>query len=189
MAAGMGSDSELQRHWRNSMSAAVANKTLWQALLEMVGRMRKIEWWWMKAHSGILLNECADMLATKGVKNEEQPALVQYLTPVGEDTNARVYEIKEGEATPMDRSRGEEKPERTYVMKDGDNLADYLASAPPSGGDSVGISTVVSAVVSDVVSDDISELEESNKPPMPIDDSAQPEVPRAKPEWWTAAWH
>jgi ribonuclease HI len=55
----------VRNNWRNSNKAPVANKTLWQKSLEMVGRHRKIEWSWMKAHSGILLNEYADMLATK----------------------------------------------------------------------------------------------------------------------------
>jgi hypothetical protein len=30
----------------------------------------------------------------------------------------------------MDDCRGEKKPERTYVMKDGDSLVHYLASVP-----------------------------------------------------------
>jgi ribonuclease HI len=89
----------IRNNWRNSKGAAVANKTLWQALLGMVGWMRKIEWSWMKAHSGILLNECADILATKGVANEQPPAPVQDLVPMGEDMGNQVYEIKEGEAT------------------------------------------------------------------------------------------
>jgi ribonuclease HI len=67
--------------------------------MEAVSWMRKIEWSWVKGHSGILLNERADMLATKGVNNEQPPALVQHLVPMGEDTNEQVYELKDGEET------------------------------------------------------------------------------------------
>jgi ribonuclease HI len=56
-----------------------------------------IEWSWVKAHSGILLNECADTLATKGVNNEPSQGLVQYLVPIGEDTDNREYEMKDGD--------------------------------------------------------------------------------------------
>jgi hypothetical protein len=88
-------------------------------------------------------------------------------------------------------------------MKDGDNLADYLASAPTledsdSGAVSSAVSAAVSAVASDVVSDADSEGNDSW--PQPQDDSEddqvqgkitiydQPQVPRAKPEWWSEAW-
>jgi hypothetical protein len=47
----------VRNKWRNSNKTPVANKTLWQKLLEMVRRHRKIEWSWVKARSGILLNE------------------------------------------------------------------------------------------------------------------------------------
>jgi ribonuclease HI len=48
----------------------VANKSLWQALMAAMSRMFKIEWLRVKGHNGYLLNECAGMLATKGVNNE-----------------------------------------------------------------------------------------------------------------------
>jgi hypothetical protein len=96
------------------------------------------------------------MLANKRV-NEPSQGLVQYLDPVGEDTDNRVYELKDGEDTPMNDSRGEKKPERTYVMNDGDNLIDYLASAP-----------VTDDSDSDAASDSI--LEESDTQPQPRSD-------------------
>jgi ribonuclease HI len=68
--------------------------------VEVVKRMRKVN-----GHSGILLNECADMLATKGVNNEQPPALVQFLVPMGEDTNAKVYELRDGEETRVGSAR------------------------------------------------------------------------------------
>jgi ribonuclease HI len=59
----------IRNNWGISAKTAVANKSLWQALMTAVGRMRKVEWSWVKGHSGYLLNECVDMLATKGVNN------------------------------------------------------------------------------------------------------------------------
>jgi hypothetical protein len=46
----------------------VANKSLWVALDAAVARHKRIEFTWVKAHSGILHNEVADTLATRGVK-------------------------------------------------------------------------------------------------------------------------
>jgi hypothetical protein len=149
----------------------------------------------VKAHSGILLNECADILATKGVMNEPSHGLVQYVVPVGEDTDNHEYLLKDGEETPMDDWRGEEKPDRTYVMKDGDNLFGCLVSAPPSDDSD-------SDVVPDAVSD--SEPEESDTQPQPpshpedenVIDSrvtyigsvhSQQAARRQEPEWWTEA--
>jgi hypothetical protein len=54
--------------WRNSKKAGVANKALWLALETAIARHRCIEFSWVKAHSGLLHNEIADTLATRGVK-------------------------------------------------------------------------------------------------------------------------
>jgi ribonuclease HI len=92
----------ISNNWWNSSNVPVANKTLWQKFIEMVSRVHKIEWPWVKAHSGILLNECADTLATKGVFNEPAQSLVQFVVPVGEDTDTHEYEMMEGEARPVE---------------------------------------------------------------------------------------
>jgi hypothetical protein len=139
--------------------------------LEMVGRHGKIEWSWVKAHSGILLNECGDMLATKRVNNEPSQGQVQFLVPIDEDTDRtecvinrynswfhhhrpstpRGTEcvIRDGEDTAIHGWRGNVKPVRTYVMKDGDNLGDYLSSEHSE-------------------TEDVSELTESDTQPMPL---------------------
>jgi hypothetical protein len=65
--------------------------------------------------------------------------------------------MKDGEATPMDDWRGEKKSERTYVMKDGDNLVDYLANVPVTDDSDSG-----------EASDSI--LEESDTQPQPPSD-------------------
>jgi hypothetical protein len=54
----------------------------------------------VKAQSDILLNECADMLATKGVNNEESPNRTrQVLVPIKDDTDYSEYELALGEET------------------------------------------------------------------------------------------
>jgi ribonuclease HI len=53
--------------WRNSKKAGVANKSLWLALETAISRQRCVEFAWVKAHSGLLHNEIADTLATRGV--------------------------------------------------------------------------------------------------------------------------
>jgi ribonuclease HI len=57
----------IRNGWKNSGGARVANKSLWERLIAGVNRMKRVEWSWVKAHNGRLLNECADTLATRGV--------------------------------------------------------------------------------------------------------------------------
>jgi ribonuclease HI len=54
--------------WRNSKKSWIANKSLWLELEAAIARHRRIEFTWVKAHSGILHNEIVDTLATRGVK-------------------------------------------------------------------------------------------------------------------------
>jgi ribonuclease HI len=54
--------------WRNSKKAGITNKSLWLGLEAAIARHRRIEFTWVKPHSGILHNEIADTLATRGVK-------------------------------------------------------------------------------------------------------------------------
>jgi ribonuclease HI len=67
----------IRNNWRNSGGARVANKSLWERLIAGVNRMRRVEWSWVKAHNGRLLNECADTLATRGVLNQQRPCPVE----------------------------------------------------------------------------------------------------------------
>jgi hypothetical protein len=43
----------------------VTNATLWCELDSAIARQARVEFTWVKAYSGILLNECADQLATR----------------------------------------------------------------------------------------------------------------------------
>jgi ribonuclease HI len=36
--------------WRNAKGAAVANRTMWEKLIELVSRMPKVEWSWVNGH-------------------------------------------------------------------------------------------------------------------------------------------
>jgi ribonuclease HI len=54
--------------WKNSKKAGVANKSLWLGLESAIERHRRVEFSWVKAHSGLIHNEIADTLATRGVK-------------------------------------------------------------------------------------------------------------------------
>jgi hypothetical protein len=53
---------------KNSKKAGIANKSLWLALDEAIGLHRRVEFSWVKAHPGLIHNEIADTLATRGVR-------------------------------------------------------------------------------------------------------------------------
>jgi ribonuclease HI len=77
--------------WKNSSGVRVSNKSLSLKLIAAVERMRRVEWSWVKAHNGRLLNECADMLATKGVDNEPRRDPVSTVRIRGEDSDHTEY--------------------------------------------------------------------------------------------------
>jgi hypothetical protein len=54
--------------WRNSKKAGVAKKSPWIALHVAIAQHRRVEFSCVKAHSGLLHNEIADTLATRGVR-------------------------------------------------------------------------------------------------------------------------
>jgi ribonuclease HI len=105
----------MRNNWKNSQGAPVANKSLWQKLYEEVGRQTLVEWSWVKAHNGTLLNECADI-------------------PVGEDTDSTEYSRLDREDTPLPNGRDDLLPGGyTFMMKDGDGypLTQYLSDSEP----------------------------------------------------------
>ncbi len=53
--------------WKNSKKEPVENKDLWEKLLQL-SRELNVEFIKVKGHSGIELNEAADRLANKGMK-------------------------------------------------------------------------------------------------------------------------
>jgi ribonuclease HI len=123
----------IARKWKNSQGAQVANRSLWEKLVEEMNRMAVVRWSWVKAHAGYLLNECADMLATKGVRNETPPVLVQYLHPINEDTDTTKYSFKENElpTPPSDWTGDSLPPDGALYTAARLNLSSTLAPALP----------------------------------------------------------
>ncbi|TPW34888.1 ribonuclease HI [Oecophyllibacter saccharovorans] len=54
-----------KRNWRNAAGDPVANRELWQRLLQAAAR-HQVEWVWVKGHSGNPENDLVDQLATEG---------------------------------------------------------------------------------------------------------------------------
>jgi ribonuclease HI len=55
-----------QNGWRNSKKGSVGNKSLWRELDAQIARHKLGQFSWVNAHSGIVHNEIADTLATRG---------------------------------------------------------------------------------------------------------------------------
>jgi len=52
--------------WRTANRKSVKNADLWQRLDEAT-RLHKVNWHWVKGHSGHADNERADLLANRGI--------------------------------------------------------------------------------------------------------------------------
>jgi hypothetical protein len=153
--------------------------------------MRRIEWTWVKGHSGYLLNECADVFATKGVNNEQPPSNAQFAHPISEDTDSEVYEFREVEDSNVGASlNGDYIPEKTHVMKGTEDQSPPIAPSVEQPESLPNPWTVV--------------IEQSDSPEIPHEDDddegrveagtvrfhveSPAPTPLAKPDWWTAAW-
>jgi len=55
-----------KRGWKTSNKKPVKNKDLWRELDEAIAR-HKIDWKWVRGHSGVAGNEEADELANRGI--------------------------------------------------------------------------------------------------------------------------
>jgi hypothetical protein len=61
-------DDEVEEEWVEKLREGGSSEQISMASLETaIGRHQRVEFGWVKAHSGILLNEIADTLATRGV--------------------------------------------------------------------------------------------------------------------------
>jgi len=59
-------ESWLRRGWRNSAGKPVANRDLWEPLLEVaLEAARPVRFDWVKGHSGDVMNDRVDLLATE----------------------------------------------------------------------------------------------------------------------------
>jgi ribonuclease HI len=54
----------VRRKWRNAAGDPVANMDLWQRLLA-AAKPHEIEWLWVRGHSGDVMNDRVDVLATQ----------------------------------------------------------------------------------------------------------------------------
>ncbi len=58
----------VRKNWRNASGDPVANMALWQRLLA-AAKPHSIEWLWVRGHSGNVMNERVDRLATQARLN------------------------------------------------------------------------------------------------------------------------
>ena len=54
-----------RRGWVNSQRKPVANRDLWEPLIELYLERGDIEWGWVKGHSGDPMNDLVDQLAVE----------------------------------------------------------------------------------------------------------------------------
>ena len=54
-----------RRGWVNSQRKPVANRDLWEPLIDLVLARGDIEWAWVKGHSGDPMNDLVDQLAVE----------------------------------------------------------------------------------------------------------------------------
>ncbi|HEY5302785.1 MAG TPA: ribonuclease H [Acidimicrobiales bacterium] len=61
----------LRRGWKNSQGQPVANRDLWEVLIPLVlTGSREIQFTWVKGHSGDLMNDFVDALATAAADSQ-----------------------------------------------------------------------------------------------------------------------
>ncbi len=59
-------DGWVRRGWKNSQKKDVANRDLWERLLELT-RLHQVEWCWVRGHTGHPENERCDELARAAI--------------------------------------------------------------------------------------------------------------------------
>ncbi len=57
----------LARGWRNSQRQPVANRDLWEPLIDVVRARGNVEFRWVKGHSGDPMNDLVDELAVRAI--------------------------------------------------------------------------------------------------------------------------
>jgi len=58
----------VKRGWKNSQKKDVANRDLWERLLELTS-IHQVEWVWVRGHAGHAENERCDELARAAIQN------------------------------------------------------------------------------------------------------------------------
>ncbi len=54
----------VRKGWKNAKGEPVANMDLWRRILD-AAKIHQVEWRWVRGHAGDVMNERADVLATK----------------------------------------------------------------------------------------------------------------------------
>ncbi len=60
----------LRRDWKNSKKEPVANRDLWEPLIELVRRRGDVTFAWVKGHSGDPMNDLVDRLAVEAAMGQ-----------------------------------------------------------------------------------------------------------------------
>ncbi|MGD9702310.1 MAG: ribonuclease H [Acidimicrobiia bacterium] len=63
----------LARGWKNSQRQPVANRDLWEPLIELVRDRGDVSFRWVKGHSGDFMNDVVDRLAVEAAKGPFDP--------------------------------------------------------------------------------------------------------------------
>jgi ribonuclease HI len=63
----------VRKNWRNAAGDPVKNMDLWRRILD-AAKPHEIEWVWVRGHSGDVMNERADVLATQAREKLERSA-------------------------------------------------------------------------------------------------------------------
>jgi ribonuclease HI len=67
----------LARGWKNSQKQPVANRDLWEPLIDLVRTRGDVTFTWVKGHSGNRMNDLVDALAVAAAKGPfDRPAVV-----------------------------------------------------------------------------------------------------------------
>ncbi len=67
-------DGWVKRGWRNSQKKPVANRDLWERLLELT-EPHQVEWHWVRGHDGHTENERCDALARAAIETGTRAAI------------------------------------------------------------------------------------------------------------------
>jgi hypothetical protein len=168
--------------------------------------MAVVQWTWVKAHAGFLLNECADMLTTKGVRNETPPANVQFLHPLNEDTDTEEYTFRDNElpSIPSNWTRDTLPPPqgmfRLGKLLPPDPATSLAPALPPTSPFSI-MPSDEEEPATEPESDGwpqprfSSESESEEKGPeqafptiVSLPTPELPPSPKVRPNWWSEAW-
>ena len=78
----------LERGWRTTKKKPVANRDLWEPLVDLVRSRGDIEFRWVKGHAGDRWNDLADRLATEAVRTRKPRSGDRPPTEIGEAEDA-----------------------------------------------------------------------------------------------------